>query len=224
MDAETEDDSFNDRLAKLAAPMLKVFQEPETTETELPSVSPFMIKQILKANGTFLKSSPTGLNAGISRKFGENIAEHIWKSREEVNKNGKTLEKPSTLYDYQAAFPQILTSFFLGLISTLFKKRLEVRNRKKKSATIDYDASLKTLNKILRMTVFLSSIILTTAFKNLKIFSVHTLASVCQKLKLLSSLQSFLQTVMNTDCGESEYKLQIPLSNWIIAPIFGMYA
>jgi len=35
VDAETEDDSFNDRLAKLAAPMLKVFQEPETMETTL---------------------------------------------------------------------------------------------------------------------------------------------------------------------------------------------
>jgi len=35
VDAETEDDSFNDRLAKLAAPMLKVFQEPETMETML---------------------------------------------------------------------------------------------------------------------------------------------------------------------------------------------
>jgi len=33
--AETESDLFNDRLAKLAAPILKVFQEPETTETEL---------------------------------------------------------------------------------------------------------------------------------------------------------------------------------------------
>ncbi|CAG8648156.1 9870_t:CDS:1, partial [Paraglomus brasilianum] len=35
--AETKDDAFNDRLSKLAAPMLKVFQEPSTTEIELPS-------------------------------------------------------------------------------------------------------------------------------------------------------------------------------------------
>jgi len=86
---------------------------------------------------------------------GEDIAKRIWKSRGEVNKNRDTLEKPNTLYDYQSAFPQILTSFFLGLISTLFKKRLEVKNRKNKNKPATH-ASLKTANKISRMTVLSS--------------------------------------------------------------------
>jgi len=76
--AETEDDSFNDRLAKLAAPMLKVFQKPETVEAELLSVSPLIVIPILKANKK--SSSMVMINAGTSRKFGVS-------TRGEINKN-----------------------------------------------------------------------------------------------------------------------------------------
>jgi len=78
--AETEDDSFNDRLAQLAAPMLNVFQKPETMETMLLSVTSFiiMVKPILKANKK--SSSMVMINAGTSRKFGVS-------TRGEINKN-----------------------------------------------------------------------------------------------------------------------------------------
>src|SRR6185312_3684381 len=83
--------------------------------------------------------------------------------------------------------------FFSDLYQLSLKNGWKLRIGKKPPAT--RDVSLKIPNKISRMTVFLSSIILATAFKKLKIFSVHSLVSVCQKPKLLPSLRSFLESV-----------------------------
>ena len=115
--AETKDDIFNERLSKLAAPMLNVFQEPSAMEIALPSVSQFAVKTILKAKG-MLSESSMDVNERTSRKFGKDMAEVIWKSRDKIKKDD--LEKPNSLYDYYSVHFRKYPPVFLGLISTLF--------------------------------------------------------------------------------------------------------
>jgi len=79
--------------------------------------------------------------------------------------------------------PQILIQLFIGIVSTFFKMRKQVSNRKKgksiSKATTTAGVSL-TANeneKITRIAAFLSSIILTTAFKKLKVWVTHALVT-----------------------------------------------
>jgi hypothetical protein len=155
------------------------------------NLTPFAINTILKSN-RMASSSPDDVS------LGKEIAEKIWNLRSSLKEQEKTLELPETLSAYKDAQPQILTGLFDDMISTFYTKRKEVNSRKKgKSVGRNRDIiiSKKEQKKIDMITTFLSSVILTTAFKNMKIWITRSLASACQNSKLLPSLRSCLEAV-----------------------------
>ena len=93
---------------------------------------------------------------------------------------------PNSLDNYKNAFPQILINLFYGIISTLYKER-RANNRKSKSKS-------SSENKIMMITLFLSSIILSTAFKNTKVWITRTLASGLPKTKIITIITDISQS------------------------------
>jgi hypothetical protein len=175
--AKSDDDVFKDRVLTEAASLLRVFQKSEPTTIKPATLRPLVIRTILKTNNMLPESTPIIVTAENSYELGVNIGKCILNSRDQVKNNEDDLETPTSLDNYKNALPRIPTNIFHGIISTLYEKR-QANER-----------------KIKLITIFLVSIILSTAFKNMKVWITRTLASVCQKPKLLPSLRTFLGAV-----------------------------
>ncbi|RIB01239.1 hypothetical protein C2G38_2296925, partial [Gigaspora rosea] len=180
--------------------LIKLLETPELSsstsmDTDFNLPSPLLVKIAMKINRFDYYSSTDKklIKVEESRQFGEMLGNTICNSRKDIEKNRNKLENPSSLDEYYNSFPLILTSFFNGLIESIEKQKYEVRKRKNRQrGKKETEFNTDPLKKI---TTFLASIILTTAFRSWKIWLIYTMASLCKKPKLISSLQAILHAV-----------------------------
>lgn len=119
--------------------MLQALQESESETSDsninrAPIPSPFVIRTILKNHGMSLNYNNiinTTITPETSFQFGENLAKNIWNSRNVINIKKDVLEAPDSLTSYVNEMPEILIKLFIGIVSTFFKMRKQVSNRKK---------------------------------------------------------------------------------------------
>ncbi|PKY62913.1 hypothetical protein RhiirA4_491401, partial [Rhizophagus irregularis] len=121
------------------------------------------------------------------------LAHSIILAKNELKIHKKLLESPTSIEEYRSIFPSCLVQFYDGLLKTLYETKKKIIDRQRKYRK----KPLKPLNyeKITKQTTFFISIILNIAFKGWKIWLPRTMASLCRKPKLLSSLQGILEVV-----------------------------
>ncbi|CAB5384028.1 unnamed protein product [Rhizophagus irregularis] len=103
-----------------------------TSYIQLPTL--FMLQILLKMNKiSNTISSELFISDEQWPDVGNKLAERIWKSREELNKQKAEIQNLASLENYYSAFPSYLTGFFGNLCGDILKKKLEISNRKSKS-------------------------------------------------------------------------------------------
>ncbi|CAB5386962.1 unnamed protein product [Rhizophagus irregularis] len=103
-----------------------------TSYIQLPTL--FMLQILLKMNKISNTISSELFISDEQWPDVENkLAERIWKSREELNKQKAEIQNLASLENYYSAFPSYLTGFFGNLCGDILKKKLEISNRKSKS-------------------------------------------------------------------------------------------
>ncbi|POG72422.1 hypothetical protein GLOIN_2v1829825 [Rhizophagus irregularis DAOM 181602=DAOM 197198] len=142
---------------------------------------------------THKKLNPKNLTPKHFFEFGKVLANSTILAKHKLKAHKKSLEAPASLEEYSATFPLCLVQFYDGLLTTLYETKKRKLDRQKKY----YKQQPKPLNyeKITKQITFFVSIILNIAFKGWKIWLPRTMASLCRKPKLLSSLQEILNIV-----------------------------
>uniref|UniRef100_U9T453 Uncharacterized protein n=1 Tax=Rhizophagus irregularis (strain DAOM 181602 / DAOM 197198 / MUCL 43194) TaxID=747089 RepID=U9T453_RHIID len=165
------------------------------TKTEVPSL--FIILIILALMKFIYNSdkklNPKDLTPKNFFEFGEALAHSTILAKNELKIHKKLLESPTSIEEYRSIFPSCLVQFYDGLLKTLYETKKKIIDRQRKYRK----KPLKPLNyeKINKQITFFVSIILNIAFKGWKIWLPQTMASLCRKPKLLSSLQGILKIV-----------------------------
>ncbi|CAB4424037.1 unnamed protein product [Rhizophagus irregularis] len=153
---------------------------------QIPSL--FIIKML------FIKSSKKTNNQNLKindyEELGRVIGKKLWDSRSDINEKKSSLNLPQTIQEYYNAFPNFLTSFFLGIINKLQEKKLEINNHQQRKR----QKPLSTINneRTIKIVTFITSMITGLAFPSLKLWLPQVLASLCRKPRLLSSLYQLL--------------------------------
>ncbi|RHZ84801.1 hypothetical protein Glove_74g102 [Diversispora epigaea] len=127
--------------------------------------------------------------------IGTNLANTIWINRKYVRDHKIFLEIPQCLKEYSSAIPPFLYKFFEGLIYILLFKRHQIANERQKQRKQLIISKEIDSKKVERITTMLSSIILTSSFTNTQFWLTRSLASLCRKKKLSSSLHQVLESV-----------------------------
>ncbi|CAB5386728.1 unnamed protein product [Rhizophagus irregularis] len=162
------------------------------TNTEImpieSSPSLFTIKTIFKLYKIQINNSPKECS-----QIGFNLAENLKKTCKEFINNKLPLESPNSLNEYQLALPKSIYSLFEEMISNL----LEYDKKKANEKQLIRKKPTKPLNKIKikKISIFLTSVIVSLAQKKVKIWLPTILSSLCRKPRLLSSLHQVLQSV-----------------------------
>ena len=192
---ESDDhDKQTELVKKLAQSSFLQLLLNNTTKTTTPSrPSFFLVSTVLRlchVNVKKLVETHHKITSTNCKPIGEALGEAIWKSRTHVQQNKKKLETPSSLSEYQNGFPDCISGFMDGLITIIQKKKHEVATAKR----IQRKLEKKPLDtkRITRISVFLMSVILNTAFPGTNIWLTHSMSSLCRKLKLMSSLYNIL--------------------------------
>ncbi|UZN99314.1 uncharacterized protein OCT59_000592 [Rhizophagus irregularis] len=207
--ANSDNLAFQEKILAHLAPILCIINTQEKSETtsstllsvqniknEVPSLFIILIILILvKFNYNFDKKlNPKNLTSKHFFEFGEALAHSsIILTKNELKIHKKLLESPTSIEEYRSIFPSCLVQFYDGLLKTLYETKKKIIDRQRKYRK----KPLKPLNyeKITKQTTFFISIILNIAFKGWKIWLLRTMASLCRKPKLLSSLQGILEVV-----------------------------
>ncbi|GBC48131.2 hypothetical protein GLOIN_2v1764231 [Rhizophagus irregularis DAOM 181602=DAOM 197198] len=180
--ANSDNLAFQEKILAHLAPILCIINTQEKSETtsstllsvqniknEVPSLFIILIILILvKFNYNFDKKlNPKNLTSKHFFEFGEALAHSsIILTKNELKIHKKLLESPTSIEEYHR----------------------QRKYRKKPLKPLNYE-------KITKQTTFFISIILNIAFKGWKIWLPRTMASLCRKPKLLSSLQGILEVV-----------------------------
>ncbi|GET66811.1 hypothetical protein GLOIN_2v1768552 [Rhizophagus irregularis DAOM 181602=DAOM 197198] len=179
--ANSDNLAFQEKILAHLAPILCIINTQEKSETtsstllsvqniknEVPSLFIILIILILvKFNYNFDKKlNPKNLTSKHFFEFGEALAHSIILAKNELKIHKKLLESPTSIEEYHR----------------------QRKYRKKPLKPLNYE-------KITKQTTFFISIILNIAFKGWKIWLPRTMASLCRKPKLLSSLQGILEVV-----------------------------
>ncbi|RHZ78051.1 hypothetical protein Glove_168g331 [Diversispora epigaea] len=127
--------------------------------------------------------------------IGTNLTNTIWINRKYVRNYKIFLEIPQCLKKYSSAIPPFLYKFFEGLIYTLLFKKHQIANKRQKQRKQLIISKEIDNKKVERITIMLSSIILTSNFTNTQFWLTRSLASLCRKKKLSSSLHQVLESV-----------------------------
>nr|CAG8639026.1 3774_t:CDS:2 [Entrophospora candida] len=157
----------------------------EVSHEEIKAPCLFLIKTILKLAKVNLtdEERASNLTSGEFYDQGKTLALAIWKKKNILSENSEQLSQPESLEKYINAFPPCLISFFNGMVETInIKKQIKHRNQ----------ISDPKNNQLIKTTAFLSSIVITNAFKKRKVWITQILATLCRKPKLLSSLYQVL--------------------------------
>ena len=114
----------------------------------------------------------------------------MWNSRSDIIAKKSSLESPQTIQEYYNAFPEFLTLLFLGIIHELQKGKMMINNHQRRKRqepliTITYERTIK-------ITTFITSMLIGLAFPSLKIWLPRVLTSLSQKLRLLGLFRRLL--------------------------------
>ncbi|PKC70635.1 hypothetical protein RhiirA1_454521 [Rhizophagus irregularis] len=135
------------------------------------------------------------INSKDSYLYGDNLARFLLENRQKLHNNKLLLENPQSLDEYQNAIPVELYNLFSGMVSKLLLNRCQVANKIAKSRKKEYVPKEVNQKKVQKISIMLSSIILTIGFTNTSFWLTQTLASLCRKPRLLSSLHQILESV-----------------------------
>ena len=149
----------------------------------------FAVKQIKLSQEVLARE----LKPTKCEQLGRMLGHAVLQSRPELKERLPFLEQPSSLNQYYDSMPQTLAKFFDGVISVLVEKKQQVLARKRKQLNQPPPKIEETA--ITKITLLFTSVILTVAFSNWKIWLTHILASLCQRPKMLSSLQAALRAI-----------------------------
>ena len=103
------------------------------------------------------------------------------------------METPDLYENYFDTLPNIICSFFQTLLTTLYQNKLKVVNAKRFQRGLS-QKSLNT-NQISKTTTLITSMLLTIAFPETKIWLSHIISSMCQKPNLLPYLREIFRLV-----------------------------
>ncbi|PKY62217.1 hypothetical protein RhiirA4_488323, partial [Rhizophagus irregularis] len=204
--SNSDKSAFQEKLLAHLTPILCIIntqEKSDTTLSTLPSIqninnkvpSLFIILIILalaKFDYNFEKKlNPKNLTSKHFFEFGEVLAHSVILAKNELKNHKKILESPTSIEEYRTTFPACLVQFYDGLLITLYETKKKIVDQQRKHRK----KPLKPLNyeKINKQVTFFVSIILNIAFKGWKIWLPRTMASLCRKPKLLSSLQGILE-------------------------------
>lgn len=118
----------------------------------------------------------------------------LLKERKQIISQKLHLEKPKSLHEYYNALPFQLIQFFEGMIEILLKRLHDQANKKQTKKESSNPKSLN-IEKIQKTVIFLTSIIVSFAFKGTKIWLTRMLASLCRKPRLISSFYKVLLSI-----------------------------
>ncbi|CAB5379975.1 unnamed protein product [Rhizophagus irregularis] len=135
------------------------------------------------------------INSKDSYLYGDNLARFLLENRQKLHNNKLLLENLQSLDEYQNAIPVELYNLFSGMVSKLLLNRCQVANKIAKSRKKEYVPKEVNQKKVQKISIMLSSIILTIGFTNTSFWLTQTLASLCRKPRLLSSLHQILESV-----------------------------
>ncbi|CAB4434457.1 unnamed protein product [Rhizophagus irregularis] len=163
-----------------------------TNYIQLPTL--FMFQILLKMNKiSNTISSELLISDEQWPDVGNKLAERIWKSREELNKQKAEIQNPASLENYYSAFPSYLTGFFGNLCGDILKKKLEISNRKSKSR----NKLLKQFDEqqLIKIVTFFVSVLIGIAFSYLQVWFTQVLSSLSRKPKLNQQFRRLLSTL-----------------------------
>ena len=156
---------------------------------KVPSL--FAVKLIFKLYNIDLNK----INSKNSQLYGNKLAKFLIENRQKLHNNKLLLENPQSLDEYQSAIPAELYNLFGGMVSKLLLNRCQIANKIAKSRKKEYISKEVNQKKVQKISIMLSSIILTIGFTNTSFWLTQTLASLCRKPRLLSSLHRVLESV-----------------------------
>ncbi|PKC55471.1 hypothetical protein RhiirA1_475553 [Rhizophagus irregularis] len=163
-----------------------------TSYIQLPTL--FMLQILLKMNKiSNTISSELFISDEQWPDVGNKLAERIWKSREELNKQKAEIQNLASLENYYSAFPSYLTGFFGNLCGDILKKKLEISNRKSKSR----NKLLKQFDEqqLIKIVTFFVSVLIGIAFPYLQVWFTQVLSSLSRKPKLNQQFRRLLSTL-----------------------------
>jgi hypothetical protein len=206
--AQSENDGVKERLLRALFPCLENFDLDSLSvqSDELPRL--FAINTAFKIKGFDFsrQMKQLALKPKKCEEFGKSLALEVLRSRTSLASYKSTLESPDSLKQYYEAMPKCLTSFFDGLVLALQLQKHEAIKRKqkeRKNIIAEFDKS-----EIVKNTTFLSSVILTLAFRDWKIWLPQVIGSFCERPKLASYLRAILRTA-NVVAYLKDYEVKI---------------
>ncbi|CAJ0758274.1 9855_t:CDS:2 [Entrophospora sp. SA101] len=113
--------------------------------------------------------------------------------------------------NYQA-IPKVITMFFDGFIGVILKHHHELRQYKRKYYNLKtkIDDTEQDPMQLIKITTFLSSIIIKMAFRRSKIWFTNLFASLCRRPQFLGSLQLILRSLhVISHTEDHEHHLEI---------------
>jgi hypothetical protein len=176
-------------------------ETPQKTSQKIPShfPSPFLINTILKLKGAdkLHEKQKSNLNPNQSFDYGESLGNFILKSKNHINEHQQQLANPNSLMEYYQAIPKVITMFFDGFIGVILKHHHELRQYKRKYYNLKtkIDDTEQDPMQLIKITTFLSSIIIKMTFRRSKIWFTNLFASLCRRPQFLGSLQLILRSL-----------------------------
>ncbi|CAH1762119.1 3248_t:CDS:1, partial [Entrophospora sp. SA101] len=122
------------------------------------------------------------------------------------------LAKPNSLMENYQAIPKVITMFFDGFIGVILKHHHELRQYKRKYYNLKtkIDDTEQDPMQLIKITTFLSSIIIKMAFRRSKIWFTNLFASLCRRPQFLGSLQLILRSLhVISHTEDHEHHLEI---------------
>ena len=183
----------------------KLFNDSNELQTEnlliseknnnLKILSLFLIKLIFKLYHIDLNENPIQFDSKNCYSFRNELAESLLKNYQHLHNNKIFLENPRSLDEYQNAILIQLYKLFEGIVGKLLLNQCQIANKVAKSRKEKYIPKEVNQKKVQKISTMLSSIILTIGFTNTPFWLTQSLASLCQKPRLLSSLHRVLESV-----------------------------
>ena len=190
--AQSHDPKVKEHLLCALFPCLENFKLDPSAPQPIALPSLFVVNTAFRVKGIDFPKQMKKLELKSTKceEFGQLLALEVLKSRTSLIPKKSTLESPNSLQQYYEAMPKCLTSFMDGLVFPLQHQKYEAVKRKQK----ERKKSIAEFNKteMVKITAFLSSMVLSIAFRGWKIWLPQAIGSFCERPKLASYLRAIL--------------------------------
>jgi hypothetical protein len=174
--------------------------------TKVPS--PFVLNVFLKMHKIKLEDTNSFSLNEQSKTFGQNMAKTLWNSRTMLLEQKNKIKMPDSLDEYYNVLPPFLTCFFDGMLTDIYKKKLELSNIKlQQKNKPPKEIDILSIKKII---TFLVSIIVHIAFPKMEVWFPQVMASLSRRPRLLGSMRDLFSTLqIMAHTSGNERKLEI---------------